>query len=87
MSTCRSPTSTARTLASATVSITNRQDGSNELLSATPSGAIAAGDISFDAATGILTISPAGGAPLADFQQVLRSVSYENIAGAPTLGC
>ncbi len=72
------------TIASATVTITNRPDGNNELLAATPSGAITAGDISFDAASGILTISPAGGASLADFQQVLRSVTYNNIAVAPT---
>ena len=40
------------TIASATVTISNRQDGNNELLSATPSGAITAGDISFVAASG-----------------------------------
>ena len=69
------------------MSITNRQDGNNELLAATPSGAIAAGDISFDAASGILTISPAGGASLVDFQQVLRSVTYNNIAGSADHQC
>jgi VCBS repeat-containing protein len=71
-------------LATATVTITNRQDGSNERLSATPSGAIAAGDINFDAASGVLTISPAGGAPRADFQQVLRSLRYNNTDVSPT---
>lgn len=73
-------------LASATVTITNRQDGSNEILAATPSGSIGAGEISFNASTGVLTITPVGGAPLTDFEQVLRTVSYDNTASTPTTG-
>lgn len=73
-------------LDSATVTITQRPDGSDEVLAATPSGSIGAEEISFDAATGVLTISPLGGAPLEDFEQVLRSVTYSNTAAAPTIG-
>jgi VCBS repeat-containing protein len=62
------------TLASATVTISNIQDVGFETLAATASGAIGSGDISYTAPT--LTISPVGGAPVADFEAVLQSVTY-----------
>ncbi|PKO57197.1 MAG: hypothetical protein CVU28_00020 [Betaproteobacteria bacterium HGW-Betaproteobacteria-21] len=39
---------------------------------------------SYDAATGILTLSKSGGAPISDFQTVLRSVTFSSTADAPT---
>ncbi|MFO1351233.1 MAG: Ig-like domain-containing protein [Gammaproteobacteria bacterium] len=68
------------TLAAATVTITNLLDVGQETLSATPSGAIVAGDIVYAAPT--LTITHAG-APLADFQAVLRTVTYNNTSPNP----
>jgi VCBS repeat-containing protein len=71
------------TLASATVTISNLQDTGAEVLAASPSGAIVAGDINYTAPT--LTIAHAGGASPADFQAVLRSVTYNNTSNAPDL--
>jgi Domain of unknown function DUF11/Bacterial Ig domain len=68
-------------LDTATVTITNLQDGASEVLAATPSGGIVAGDISY--AAGVLTIDPATGQSLADFQAVLRSVTYTNANNTP----
>ncbi len=69
----------------ATVTITNVQNGTAELLTATPSGAITANKIAYSVVpgpnntmTGVLTIT--GTAPRADYQQVLRSVVYTNTA-------
>lgn len=73
-------------LASATVTITNRQDGSNEILMASASGAIDADDITYDSATGVLTISPPSGASLKDFEEVLQSITYDNTSATPTTG-
>ena len=67
-------------LSSATVTISNVQDGADEVLAAIPSGAIMAGDISFVA--GVLTITKV--ASLADYEAVLASVTYDNIAASPT---
>ena len=69
------------TLASATVNITNVQDAGMELLAATPSGGILAGDISYIEPT--LTIAPVTPQSLADFEAVLRSVTYDNTAANP----
>jgi hypothetical protein len=69
-------------LASLTVTLTNLTDAGQEILSAAPSGAIAAGDIAWLAP--VLTIAPSGGAPLADFQAVLRSVTYDHTGDAPS---
>ena len=67
------------TLKGATVKITNLLDGTNELLRATPgtTGITA----TYDAALGVLTL--AGTATLAQYQQVLRSVVYNNRATNP----
>ncbi len=63
-------------LASASVSITQNYVNGEDILAATPSGAILAGDIVFNAATGSLTISRS--ATKASYQAVLRSVTYRN---------
>ena len=74
---------TGAMISSATVTITNVQDMPNELLSVVASGAIVSGDISFNASTGVLTINRV--APLSDYQTVLRTLTYDNNAAAPTL--
>ncbi|GAL92003.1 beta strand repeat-containing protein [Microcystis aeruginosa] len=67
------------TLKGATVKITNLLDGTNELLRATPgSTGITA---TYDAALGVLTLT--GTATLAQYQQVLRTVVYNNKATNP----
>jgi hypothetical protein len=67
------------TLKGATVKITNLLDGTNELLRATPgtTGITA----TYDAALGVLTLT--GTATLAQYQQVLRTVVYNNKATNP----
>jgi hypothetical protein len=65
-------------LSGATIQITNLLDGAAESLSVTPSGGIAAGNISYDAATGVLAIT--ANAVLADYQAVLRTAVYNNTA-------
>jgi VCBS repeat-containing protein len=67
-------------LSSATVTLSNRLNGSDETLAATPSGAILAADISYS--NGVLRITKT--APLADYQAVLRSVRYNNSSNAPS---
>ena len=66
-------------LASATLTLNNRPDGANEILAVTPSGAIVAGNIAY--ANGVLTIT--ANAPLADYQNVLRSATYNNLSQNP----
>lgn len=63
-------------LSSATVVISANNRASEDVLAASPSGAIVAGDISYNAATGTLTITRS--APVSTYQTVLRSVSYRN---------
>ena len=63
------------------VTITDRLDGKDEVLSATASGSVS---VSFDAATGVLTL--AGPADVSDFQDVLRTVTYLHTSDAPTTG-
>ncbi|NNC81789.1 MAG: hypothetical protein HKN94_16730, partial [Acidimicrobiales bacterium] len=65
----------------AIITITNPLDGEDEVLAASPSGAITADDISVVA--GVLTIS--GPAAIADVQAVMQSVTYENSSDAPDL--
>ncbi len=69
------------TLASLTVTISNVQDGAAEVLSADATGTsvAVAGN-----GTGTLTLS--AGADLAEYQQVLRTITYENTLANPTLG-
>ena len=73
-------------LTSAAVTIINPVDGVGEWLAATPSGSISASHINYNAASAVLLISPPAGAPQADFEQVLRSVTYDNQAATPTTG-
>jgi sugar lactone lactonase YvrE len=65
-------------LLTATVQISSGYVNGQDVLSFTPSGGITGG---FNAATGTLTLT--GGRTLSDFQNVLRSVTYRNISGAP----
>ncbi len=69
------------TLVSATASINARQDGAAELLDATVQGGIAK---SYDAASGVLHLT--GVAPLAAYQAVLRTLTYDNSASPPIGG-
>ena len=78
-------TSPTINLASATATLTSRPDGdANEVLAATASGGIGAGDISYTAATGVLTIAPAVPQLVADFEAVLESLTYNNTSDTPT---
>ena len=66
-------------LESLTVTITNQFDGSNEILSADTTGTSITA--SYDSATGVLTLS--GTDTVANYQQVLRTVSYDNTHDYP----
>ena len=66
-------------LASLTVTITNHWDGTDELLSADTTGTSITA--SYDGATGILTLS--GSDTVANYQQVLRTIRYDNTHWAP----
>lgn len=64
----------------AKVILTNRPDGNAESLSADTSGtAIIA---NYDPQTGVLSLS--GPAPKADYESVLRTVSYNNVSSSPS---
>jgi Ca2+-binding RTX toxin-like protein len=65
-------------LTGATVSITNPQNGTSEFLSATATGNIT---VTYDGATGKLTL--AGTDTIANYEQVLKSVTYTNNAVSP----
>jgi arylsulfate sulfotransferase len=67
------------TLASATVTITNRQDGALERLSADTTGTGITAN--YNAAGGVLTLT--GTDTLAHYQQVLRTVRYNNVSTSP----
>ena len=66
-------------LVSLTVTLTNRPDGANEVLAANTSGTSITA--SYSSATGILALT--GSDTLANYQQVLRTVTYNNTAGSP----
>ena len=63
-------------LAQAVVTVSSGYVNGEDVLAATPSGAIVAGDIVFNPAAGTLTITRT--ASLATWQAVLRSVTYRN---------
>ncbi len=66
-------------LNSATVTITNQFDGANEILATDTTGtAIAA---AYDSGTGVLSLT--GADTVANYQQVLRTVTYDNTSGDP----
>ncbi|WP_445632410.1 Calcium-binding protein [Nostoc sp. DSM 114161] len=67
------------TLKQATITITNRQNGTAESLSAKTAGTSISA--SYNATTGILTLS--GTDTLANYQKVLRTVTYNNTAAIP----
>ena len=66
-------------IVSATVVLESRPDGESEILDAQATLAVA---VSYDSSTGTLTL--AGPGSLADFQQALRSVTYDNTKTNPT---
>ncbi|HWK95691.1 MAG TPA: FecR domain-containing protein, partial [Pseudolabrys sp.] len=67
------------TLSGATVKIAGNFVSGEDVLSFTTQGGITG---TYDAATGVLTLS--GTASLADYQAVLRSVTYENTSESPS---
>ena len=67
-------------LASLTVTITNLLDGAAEILSADTTGTSIVA--SYDSGTGVLTLS--GSDTVANYQQVLRTVTYDSSADDPT---
>ncbi|WP_338430538.1 hypothetical protein [Synechococcus elongatus] len=69
------------TLAAATVTLVNRPDGTAESLSAITTGTPITA--SYDSNTGVLLLS--GIASVADYQQVLRTVTYSNTSSAADL--
>ena len=66
-------------LASATVTITNLKDGNAESLAADTAGTSIIA--TYDATTGELSLT--GAAPMADYQSVLRTVTYDNASQNP----
>jgi hypothetical protein len=66
-------------LASLSVTITNQLDGSSEVLAANTVGTSITA--SYDSATGVLTLS--GSDTVANYQQVLRTVTYDNSSQNP----
>ncbi|MGH7894602.1 MAG: hypothetical protein ACREQL_08030, partial [Candidatus Binatia bacterium] len=68
-------------LAWLTVTITNQLDGTAELLSANTAGTGVTA--SYNPGTGVLTLN--GADTVANYQQVLRTVRYENLSDAPSL--
>ncbi len=67
-------------LTSLTVTITNLQDGAFELLAADTTGTNITA--SYDSGTGVLTLS--GTDTVANYEQVLRTVMYDNTSDSPT---
>lgn len=69
-------------LASATVTITNLADGADELLAVDTTGTSITA--SYDDSAGVLTLT--GSDSLANYQQVLRTLTYDNSSQDPTEG-
>lgn len=65
-------------LQSATVTLTNRPDGTAESLSLTPAGSLT---WSYNAGTGVLNLTGPG--PILDFQSTLATVRYNNTSSNP----
>ena len=66
-------------MASATVTLTNRPGGANESLNASVTGNITK---AYDSSTGVLSLT--GSETKANYQQVLRTVTYNNISQNPS---
>ena len=75
-------TDSTTTIASATVTITNLEDGTAEVLAAVTDGTSITA--SYDSATGVLTLT--GEDTIANYQTVLASLTYENTSEDPTVG-
>ncbi|MBN2580694.1 MAG: peptidylprolyl isomerase [Pirellulales bacterium] len=71
---------TDSTLTSMTATITNPLDGNSEKLAA----AVSNTSITSNYSGGVLALT--GVASIADYQQILRSITYENTADAPQIG-
>ncbi|MEM9353969.1 MAG: hypothetical protein AAGA92_13225, partial [Planctomycetota bacterium] len=71
------------TLASATITLTNPQDGNAESLSIDTSNT-SISPVAYDPTTGVLSLI--GVAPVSECQQVLRSLRYQNTSQDPTEG-
>ena len=67
-------------LTSVTVTITNLLDGANEVLAATTGGTSIVAN--YNSGTGVLTLS--GADTVANYQSVLRTVTYDNASQNPT---
>ena len=65
---------------SATITLTNRPDGNSELLAVDTTGTSIVAT-TYDTATGTITLT--GDATIADYQTVLRTVTYQNTAAPP----
>lgn len=63
-----------------TATLSNFPDGANELLKVTPSGRVVS---TYNPGTGVLTLT--GPAPAAEFQTVLKTLTYQNGALTPSL--
>src|SRR3546814_20080160 len=64
------------------ISITNPVDGAAESLAASTAGTAVTAD--YNSASGVLTLT--GGTSLAEYQQVLSTLTYQNTAENPTAG-
>ena len=79
-------------LTGATIAITNLLDGPSEALAVTCTGAppacegtIPLAGVNYNSATGILEILTPAGALLADYEKLLRTLTYVNASANPTL--
>ena len=75
------------TLASAEVQITGGLHSDQDVLAFVNGNAAAFGDIteaSYDQGTGLLTLTSAGGATLAQWQNALQAVTYSNTSASPS---
>jgi hypothetical protein len=66
------------TITNATITVTNRLNGTSEILAATNTGNITS---SYNTTTGVLTLT--GTDTAANYQTVLRSITYDNTATTP----
>ena len=74
-------TDAADPVATATVAFTGLYDATSDLLAFAPAGGIIGG---FDPATGVLALKGGAGTTLADFQTVLRGVTFNSTRKNPT---
>ncbi len=70
---------TSATMSGMTVTLNNRPNGSSEVLAANTGGTSITAN--YDSSTGVLTLS--GNGTAAQYQQVLRSITYNNLSDNP----